>query len=69
MSQEQAPAFSVVVVPAASDVQMSDDTSLLQRNQPLAVQKRREGFPSKSLLNPDLLDEVSVVSTIGRRTK
>lgn len=71
MSQEQALALPEVTKPAEADVWMPNDTSLLlaQRMRRLADQKRRERFASKSLVNPDFLDEVTVVSTIGRRTK
>lgn len=71
MSQEQERALSEVTKRSEADVWMPNDTSLLlaQRNRRLADEKRREGFASKSLVNPDFLDEVTVVSTIGRRTK
>ena len=71
MSQEQGRTLSGAMMSAESDVSMPKVTSLLlaQRKRRLADQKRREGFASKSLVNPDFLDEVAVVSTIGRRTK
>ena len=71
MSQEQGRALSVVMMPAEADVSMPNDTSLLfaQWKRQIVERKRRRGFASKSPVTPDFLDEVTVVSTIGRRTK
>lgn len=71
MSQEQARALPEVTKPAKPDAWMPNDTSLLlaQHKRQIADQNRREVFANNSLAHPDFLDEITVVSTIGRRTK